>query len=47
MESTTAQAEFDLELVATDDVATVGCWFYFSYFYASPAMLVERDVRMT
>jgi hypothetical protein len=27
--------------------STLGCWFYFGFFYASPAMLVELESCMT
>ncbi len=26
--------------------STLGCWFYFGFFYASPAMLVEQESCM-
>jgi hypothetical protein len=47
MKSMNARAEYDLELVATDNGLTAGFWFYFGFFYASPAMLAERESRMT
>jgi hypothetical protein len=42
-----ARAECDLEPVASFDGLTAGYWFYFGFFYASPAMLAERESRMT
>jgi hypothetical protein len=30
-----------------DPPSTMGCWFYFGFFYASPAMLVEQESCMT
>ena len=47
MKSMKSRAEYDLELVATDNGLTAGFWFYFGFFYASPAMLAERESRMT
>jgi hypothetical protein len=47
MKSMNARAEYDLELVATENGLTAGFWFYFGFFYASPAMLAERESRMT
>ena len=47
MDKVNARSGYDLELVATDCGLTAGFWFYFGFFYASPAMLAERESRMT
>ncbi len=47
MELLIARAGSDQGLVATDNVVTVGCWFYFGYFWVSPAVLAERELRTT
>ena len=46
MNDSIARSVSDLELVASCDGLTAGFWFY-GYFYASPAMLAERESRMT
>ena len=47
MELSNARVGFGQGLVATGDVATVGCWFYFGFYWVSPAVLAEREARMT
>lgn len=47
MEQVNARAGRDLELVATERGLTAGFWFYVGFFYASPAVLAERESRMT
>jgi hypothetical protein len=47
MNTAIARAECDLGVVASSDGLTAGVWFYFGFFYASPAMLAERESRMT
>jgi hypothetical protein len=42
-----ARAVSDLEQVATDRGLFAGFWFTYAYFYASPAVLAERESRMT
>jgi hypothetical protein len=46
MDTVNARSGYDLELVATENGLTAGFWFYFGYFYASPALLAERESRM-
>jgi hypothetical protein len=47
MEQVNAGAGFDRELVAAEPGLTAGYWFYFGFYWASPAMLAERETRMT
>jgi hypothetical protein len=46
MEQVTARVGSDLELVAAEHGLTAGFWFYFGFYWDSPAMLVERESRM-
>jgi hypothetical protein len=47
MSDMVARVESDQELVASSDGLTAGFWFGYGIFYASPAMLAERESRMT
>jgi hypothetical protein len=47
MELVHARVGSDRELVAAEPGLTAGYWFYFGFYWASPAMLAERDSRMT
>ena len=47
MEQVNARAGFDRELVAAEPGLTAGYWFYFGFYWVSPAMLAERESRMT
>ncbi len=40
------QNQFQLTPVEAPFASTIGSWFYFTYVYASPAMLVELESRM-
>ena len=46
MEQVMTRSGYDLEQVATERGLIAGFWFY-GFFYASPAMLAERKSRMT
>ena len=46
MEQVITRSGFDLEQVATERGLIAGFWFY-GFFYSSPAMLAERESRMT
>jgi len=47
MEQVIARAGSDLELVAAELGLTAGFWFYYGFYWASPAMLAERESSMT
>jgi len=46
MEQVIARVGSDLELVAAEHGLTAGFWFYFGFYWDSPAMLAERESRM-
>jgi hypothetical protein len=46
MEQVNARSESALELVAAAHGLTAGFWFYFGFYWDSPAMLAERESRM-
>ena len=46
MEQGIARVGWDLELVAAEHGLTAGFWFYFGFYWDSPAMLAERESRM-
>ena len=47
MELVNARVGCDRELVSAELGLTAGYWFYFGFYWASPAMLAERESRMT